>query len=272
VSVGPPATAPALRLPRVLRAVGVVALFGSLAGCGGGSDSDAVQVEATEYAYEMPDRIEGGLVTMEFTNSGDEVHEWAFGRLEPGGSEAEFRRELLAGNVQRLGSIDEVAGVFAMTPGATLTLARELEPGRYVIYCSMPAPRHAHFQFGMIRGFGVEGVSDAGPPDVDGTITAREDAIVVPALGPGTHTLRFENAADDPREFKLLSLKPGQGVQELERWFEDRLRGDPPADLLGGIGQLLPGEIAYVTLTFEAGRRYHLFDGVHRVAVRFDVE
>jgi hypothetical protein len=267
--VGLPATMLALRLPQ---AVGVVALLWALAGCAGGSGSDAVQVEATEYAYEMPDRIEGGLVTMEFTNSGDEVHEWAFGRLEPGRSEAEFRRELLAGNAQSLGSIDEVAGVFAMTPGASLTLARELEPGRYVIYCSMPAPRHAHFQFGMIRWFGVEGVSDAGPPEVDGTITAREELIEVPELGPGTHTLRFENAADDPREFKLLSLKPGQGLQELERWFEDRFRGDPPADLLGAFGKLLPGETAYVTLTFEAGRRYHLFDGVHLVAARFDIE
>jgi hypothetical protein len=201
------------------------------------------------------------------------VHEWALGRLKPGRTEAEFRSELLAGKVQNLESIEDVGGVPAMTPGATVTLTRELRPGRYVFFSTMPAPTgQADFQLGMIRGFEVEGASDVEPPDVDGTITARKAGFDVPALTAGTHTLRLENGADDSREFKLLSLKPGKRPNDLEQWFKNRFRGDPPADLLGILGRLAPGDEAYVTITLEAGRRYNLFDGPHRVAARFRVD
>ena len=79
------------------------------------------------------------------------------------------------------------------------------------------------------------------------------------------------NAASDAREFKLLSLKPGQRPADLERWFGDRLRGDPPADLIGIVDALPPGGEAYATVTLEAGRSYNLFDGPHEVAARFRV-
>jgi hypothetical protein len=252
--------------------VGIGVLLMQLAGCGGGSDTGATRVEATEYAYEMPDRVEEGLVTMEFVNTGDQVHEWALGRLKKGHSEAELRQQLLAGNLQHLASIEDIGSVPAVTPGVSLTLARQLQPGRYVFYSTMPAPNgYADFQLGMIRAFDVEGASDAEPPDVDGTITAREDGFDVPTLGPGTHTLRLQNAAKDPREFKLLSLKPAQRPADLERWFGDRLRGAAPADLLGIVDALPPGGEAYATITFEAGRSYNLFDGPHKVAARFRV-
>jgi hypothetical protein len=260
----------------VLRAlvtmVGIGVLLGPVAGCGGGSGDGAVRVEATEYAYDMPDRVTGGLVTMEFANTGDRMHEWALGRLKPGRSEADFRQELLTGKVLHPQSIDQVAGIPAMTPGGSLTLTRRLEPGRYVFYSTMPAANgYADFQLGMIQGFEVEGDSGAEPPDVDGTIVARDKSFDVPSLGPGTHTLRLRNAADDAREFLLLSLKPGQRPADLERWFRGQFRGDPPADLLGIVGPIPPGAEAYATVTFEAGRTYHLFDQAHKVAAHFRV-
>ena len=159
-----------------------------------------------------------------------------------------------------------------MTPGASLLLAREFDPGQYAFYCSMPAsPRLAYFQLGMVRGFEVAGTSDVEPPDVDGTITARDTAIKVPVIEPGTHTLKLENKADDVRELKLLSLEPAKQSPDLEAWFANRFAGEPPADLLGVLGKLVPGETAYATLAFESGRTYHLFDQSHGVTARFDV-
>ena len=245
-----------------------------LAACGGDSASDdVVRVEATDSAFEMPEHIVGGLVTMEFVNAGEYVHEWALGRLREGRSVDDLRAELTSGGIANLESIEDVGGVPAMTPGATLLLTRELEPGRYAFYCSMPASRRlAFFQLGMVRGFEAAGTSDAGPPDVDGTITMRDDSIEVPAIGAGTRTLELENAADGVRELKLLSLRPGRKPADLAPWFGDRFAGEPPADLLGVLGKLAPGETAYATIDFEAGRTYHLFDGPSRVAARFEVE
>ena len=152
-----------------------------------------------------------------------------------------------------------------MTPGASLLLTRELEPGQYAFYCSMPASKRlAYFQLGMVRGFEVAGTSDAEPPDVDGTITVREDSIQVPAIEAGTRTFELENTADGVRELKLLSLRPGQKPADLEAWFANRFVGEPPADMLGVLGKLAPGESAYATITFESGRTYHLFDGPSR--------
>jgi hypothetical protein len=159
-----------------------------------------------------------------------------------------------------------------MTPGSSLTLTRQLEPGRYVFYSTMPAPNgYADFQLGMIHGFDVSGTSGATTPDVDGSIVARATSFDVPKLGPGTHTLRLENAASDVREFKLLSLKPGKQPADLERWLADRLQGDAPADLLGILGMLAPGSEAYATVTLQAGRAYDLFDGPHKIAAQFRV-
>lgn len=260
----------------VLRATAIsIALGFSLlpVGCGGDSASeDVVRVEATDSAYEMPDQIEGGLATMEFVNAGEHVHEWALGRLNEGRLVAHLRAELTTNGIESLDSIEDVGGVPAMTPGATLRLTRDLEPGRYAFFCSMPASsRLAYFQVGMVRGFEVAGTSDSQPPDVDGTITVREESIEVPAIEAGTRTLKLENTANDVRELKLLSLVPGKRAADLEAWFGNRFAGEPPADMLGVLGKLAAGETVYATVEFESGRTYHLFDQPHRVSTRFDV-
>jgi hypothetical protein len=261
----------------LLRAAAISLACGAslwLAGCGGDSGSeDVVRVEATDSSFEMPEHIVGGLVTMEFVNAGEHVHEWALGRLKEGRSVDDLRVELNTGGPTSVESIEDVGGVPAMTPGATLLLARELEAGRYAFLCTMPAsPRLAYFQLGMVRGFEVSGTSDAGPPEVDGTITVQKDSIQVPAIEAGTRTFELENAAGDDRELKLLSLRPGRKPAQPEAWFAKRFVGEPPADMLGVLAKLAPGESAYATITFESGRTYHLFDGPSRTAARFEVE
>jgi hypothetical protein len=260
----------------LLRAAAISLACGAslwLAGCGGDSGSDdVVRVEATDSSFEMPEHVVGGLVTMEFVNAGEHVHEWALGRLKEGRSAEDLRTELTTGGIANVESIEDVGGVPAMTPGASLLLARQLEPGQYAFFCTMPAsPRLAYFQLGMVRGFEVAGTSEAEPPTVDGTITMRSESIEVPAIEAGTPTLRLENKADEEREFKLLSLEPGKRAPDLEAWFANRFAGEPPADLLGVLGKLAPGETAYATLAFESGRTYHLFDQSHAVTARFDV-
>jgi hypothetical protein len=56
-----------------------------LAACGGGGNggTETVRVEGTEYAYVTPASIEGGVVAMEFANTGKELHEFAMVALPP---------------------------------------------------------------------------------------------------------------------------------------------------------------------------------------------
>jgi hypothetical protein len=46
--------------------------------------TNVVQVQATEYAFSMPDRVTGGVITFEMANIGGLPHEFAFGRLDEG--------------------------------------------------------------------------------------------------------------------------------------------------------------------------------------------
>ena len=56
------------------------------AGCGGSDNGTAepVAVEGSEYAYVMPDEIDGGVVAMRFRNSGKEPHEFSLSRIDDG--------------------------------------------------------------------------------------------------------------------------------------------------------------------------------------------
>ena len=57
-----------------------------LAGCGGEGDEEAqpVDVQGDEYAFVMPDEAEGGVVRFDISNTGEELHEYALGRLDEG--------------------------------------------------------------------------------------------------------------------------------------------------------------------------------------------
>ena len=53
-------------------------------------------VEGGEYAYVMPDEIDGGVVSMRFRNTGKEPHEFALSRIGEGHTIDETVRDLLA--------------------------------------------------------------------------------------------------------------------------------------------------------------------------------
>ena len=50
------------------------------AAVGNGSGANVVEVRGDEYAYVMPEHIEGGVVTLEFSNTGKELHEYSLDR------------------------------------------------------------------------------------------------------------------------------------------------------------------------------------------------
>jgi hypothetical protein len=54
-------------------------------------------VEGSEYAYVMPDEIDGGVVSMRFRNNGKEPHEFALIRIGGGHTIDETIREGDAG-------------------------------------------------------------------------------------------------------------------------------------------------------------------------------
>ena len=246
-----------------------------LAGCGHGTaERNVVKVRADEYAYLMPDRIRGGVVTMEFSNTGRELHELALARLAPGVAPEDIRAELSDGDGEAPDPklLTDVGGVPLLSPGRTVTVTRELLDGTYLLLCFVPAPDgKPHIHHGMLRSFDIAGNSGDELPRPDAVIVAREKRFELPKLKGGRQTIELRNSANGEREFFLMELrKPGTTFKDPERWDENGARGPAPAIFPGGMQSIPPGTSVFEELEFEPGREYLLTDE-HGLEARFRV-
>jgi uncharacterized cupredoxin-like copper-binding protein len=253
-------------------ATAVVATSLGLAACGDNGSSKsakaaaAVRVVGAEYAFAMPNRIKGGIVTMSFVNRGTEPHVFDLVRLDPGRTLGDIEKVLEAGR-EPPSWAHAIGGVPPMTPGARLSITRKLRPGRYTFVCLLPAPDgRPHWQLGMKKQFTVVGESGRALPRADGVIVARDDRYELPKVGAGRQTLELRNAASRRREFELMTFKPGKGPGDLQKWFERGYEGELPATLLGAIQTVAPGTSVFLTADFERGVTYVLSDRTHGAA------
>jgi uncharacterized cupredoxin-like copper-binding protein len=251
---------------------GVVAVASlAIAGCGGDDGSEGVTVTATEYAYDMPDTIDGGVVKMDFVNEGAVPHEFALTKLGEGKTLADLDAVLKAGKEPPNWALD-VAGVPALTSNAEISITRDLEPGTYAFLCFIPTKSgKTHYDLGMKREFTVEGDSGDDLPTADGVITAGEDSFDVPEITAGTRTLELRNAASKPREFNVISLNPGKSRGDAEAWFRNGFSGVAPVQLLGAMQSIPPDSSVFLTADFEAGRTYVVSDEENGIQQEFTI-
>ena len=251
-----------MRQARLLALLSLAILIG---GCGNDNrGSEAVRVEGTEYAYVIPSSVDGGVVSMEFANTGEELHEFAMGRLRPGKTLADFRDELTNGGDEEPTSSVDVGGVPLLSAGEHVTITRSLEPGTYLLVCFVPAPDgKTHLQHGMIGSFQAEGDSGADLPEPDAAIVAQDDRYDVPELEAGTQIVELRNAASGPREFNLIRLNPGKTISDAEKWFGSGAKGPAPLAFLGAMQSIPPGTSVFLTLDLEAGQHYVVVENEH---------
>ena len=232
------------------------------AGCGGsdGAASESVTVDGAEYAYVMPDEIEGGIVSMRFRNVGKEPHEFAFGRIDGGHTIDETIRDLFAndGNVPY---VKDLGGVPLLSPGAEVTITRTLAPGTYGFLCFVPnAAGKVHLKLGMKRQFRVVGKSVAELPEPDAVITATKSGFDVPPIESGAQTLQFRNESGEDREWNLTVYAPGKTSKDVDAWANGGLKGDAPATFYGAMQSIPSGTSVFLTLGLESGTTYVLED------------
>jgi uncharacterized cupredoxin-like copper-binding protein len=258
---------------RAVLTVSLVSAIASLAlaSCGDDGESEGITVSATEYAYDMPDRVDGGVVKMNFVNEGAVPHEFGLGRLDKGKTLADLDAVLKAGKEPPSWAHD-VAGVPAMTTGEEISITRDLEPGTYAFLCFIPTKGgKTHYDLGMKHEFTVEGASDEELPEADGVIAAGEDSFDVPEVTAGSQTLELRNEASEPREFNLASLNPGKTRADAEAWFRSGFSGQPPLQLLGAMQSIPPSTSVFLTADFEAGRTYLVSDEENGIQREFTV-
>lgn len=232
------------------------------AGCGGsdGAALESVSVDGGEYAYVMPDEIEGGVVSMRFRNIGKKPHEFAFGRIDGGHTIDETIRDLFAsdGNVPYS---KDLGGVPLLSPGAEVTITRTLAPGTYGFLCFVPnAAGELHLKLGMKRQFRVVGDSGAELPDPDAVITATKTGFDVPAIEAGRRTIELRNESGEDREWNLTVYGPGKTSKDVDTWANNGFKDDAPATFYGAMQSIPSGTSVFLTLELEIGKTYVLED------------
>jgi len=256
-----------MKWPLNLVAVGALFLSACTDGDDGGDGSPtappaatAVDVSATEFAFDVPAEVTGGVVEMRFTNTGGLPHEFAFARIEEGKTEADIKAVIDSGEEPPEWA-EDVAGVPGLSPGQSITVTRTLEPGSYVFLCFFPDPEGTpHASLGMYELFTIAGDTGAALPEPDATITATDDELQVPTLASGEQTLQFENGGTEPHELVLAAFQAGKGIKDVDRWFGSGYQGEPPVTFLGGMQTIPAGESVFLTIDLEPGVQYTALD------------
>jgi uncharacterized cupredoxin-like copper-binding protein len=233
-----------------------------LAACGGGDEAaGAIEVKGAEYAFVMPDEVEGRVVSFKTSNIGSELHEYALGRLDQGKTLEDVKKRLAQGEGEPPTWFQDVAGVPLLSPGEEITITRDLEPGTYVFLCFIPSPKGVpHYDLGMLKSFEIVGESGRELPQPDATITAEKGGYDLPDLEAGPQTLELKNADTKEREFFLVALEPGKTLSDIGAWGEGGFKGPAPGTFLGAMQTIPPGSSVFLGIDLEAGVPYTLSD------------
>ncbi len=247
-----------------------------VAGCGDDSgDGSAVVVTATDFAYDMPDEVTGGLVTMTMVNEGVEPHEYALVRSDSQHSADELTAAIDE-TVRRGGEppkwVEDVGSFGVQSAGVSSSVTRRFEPGSYAFVCFIPGPQNRnHLELGMRQAFTVSGDSGADSPDSSAVVTATKEGFEVPPVPAGEPTLEVRNEGAEPFDFALVRFNPGKDIADVEKWFQGGLKGEAPATFHGGAG-FAQDESVFFSTEFESGATYELVNPQAGTPQKFTVE
>ena len=217
-----------------------------------------VTVTAKDFAYDAPDTISSGMVTIRLVNSGPSIHHIQLLKLDDGHTVAELTEGLkhMKADSPPPPWVHEVAGPNTPVPGSEASITEEIAPGNYAIVCFIPAAdMMPHAMKGMIKSLTVipsTGAMAAAPTsDISVTMTDYSWT-VTPDITAGKHVLKLENTAEQPHEMLLVMLPPGKKVGDLPKWVEKQV-GPPPAKPMGGISGMRKGAVVYVPVDLDPG-------------------
>jgi len=212
-----------------------------------------VHVTATDYSFQAPDSLPAGLTSFHLMNSGKELHHLVLVRLAEGQSVADFQKSDFSGPIPS--TVVLIGGPNPATPEGTAEATVNLKPGKYAMFCVVPAmDGKPHIMKGMIRELTVTSSETVvTEPVADVTIKLTDYSFEIsPALTAGRHTIRVEDTGPQVHELVWFKLEPGKTVEQMMRWTE-KMEGPPPGTMLGGVSPISMGEVNYLTLDLTPG-------------------
>ncbi|WP_373062208.1 hypothetical protein [Gemmatimonas sp.] len=130
-----------------------------------------------------------------------------------------------------------------------------LEAGDYIAFCVIPSPGGPpHLMKGMIKPITVTpSARKAAAPIVDLTLTLSDyDMVFSKPLASGKHVIAVRNVGKQPHEFFMALLMPGKSPMDLANFAENPV-GAPPGKPMGGITDIVPGDVVYLQVDVPKG-------------------
>jgi hypothetical protein len=213
-----------------------------------------IEINAVDFAYQAPDTIPGGWVTLRIKNGGKELHHGALYRLDQGKTLDDVLK--LSGPAMPEWMV-AVGGPSGASPGGgTLETTVQLAAGSYVLVCEIPSPDgKLHVMKGMIRPVTVVApATEAATPASDITVKLADFSFDFSGeLTAGKHTFRVETVPGQAHEVIIARLAPGKKAEDFLAWVET-MAGPPPIEgIAGGTTALANGAINVFEAELSAG-------------------
>ena len=213
-------------------------------------------INATDYAFDAPDQVPAGLMTVHLVDNGSELHHVAFIKLNDGKTLADVAQAMKSQGPMPMWAIDH-GGVNAPHPGGGMASSTQmLEAGNYALICFIPsADGTPHFAKGMVRPLTVTASTGAAAaePTADIVIKLSDYAFTLSKpITAGKHTFRIESDGTQSHEVQLVRLMPGKKAEDVTAWVEKPV-GPPPGEPMGGIPAMAKGTAGYITAEFTPG-------------------
>jgi hypothetical protein len=247
VSAQAPAKAAAAAAPKAMASAPFVSLPGA----------NVITVVANDYSFDMPTSIPAGLTTMRFSNKGKELHHLYLVKVTKGKKPEDVVAWMKAGGpppawMRPVGGPNAPAPM----PGAETDFTSTLAAGDYIALCVIPSANDGapHVMKGMIKSITVTpSTSKPVTPTADVTLTLSDyDFTFSKPLTPGKHVIAVKNTGKQPHEFFMGKLNPGKSPEDLAK-FAEKPNGPPPGLPMGGITDIVPGDVVYLQVDVPAG-------------------
>jgi hypothetical protein len=251
------------RTLKCLLAAALATMFLGACGDDGGEATDlAVTITETgdRVSIGIPESIDGGVVNLSLTNSGQGLHSLQFIKVEGDHAIEEWVAFLDGG--EEGGPvpdwISEGGGIGTVAPGQTGRSSFELSEGRHFVWDDeSDANEVSNITKGGIVEVEVSGEGGGELPDGDATVTAEEYEFTVEGLTAGPTSVRFENDGEQLHHFIAAPMSPGATIDDVRTFFttEGEPTGPPPLDFEKGVGVPVmdSGKAVVADLEFEAG-------------------
>lgn len=227
---------------------------------GAGAGAPTVTFTATEYAYEGPEEIAGGLTRIELVNAGEQAHSlWMLNLADGRGLDD------LMGFMSEMESNPAIPewlsfyGGISAGPGASAAYTVNLPAGDYLLISFDGDEEEVpDVVKGMAATLTVTEpiAADAAPPVADMRMELVDFSFVMdgtPSAGP--QIVEVTNTGMEPHEIAILSLADGATVQEAVEFMmaEEEAEGPPSFDFYGGTGPQSAGVTAWYETDLEPG-------------------